>query len=495
MSTSRCLVVCLLVMAVAMPGAAQGGPDYVRHALPLRVALGGMFGANGFQSEPGMAQSIFTHRLPNSVVDGFWCMAGGGDEFFRYTDLNLGHSSADQVGTLNWGMREMGKQFDGLKNYDIFACQGLPQVWQQKNLSTWWGSEMKVDPEPTRQLHQALRDWLEAGGCWVLCGDLPKVEAGSPLEPVLGWKPAAQPKSEPHIALSGIPMEVFNGYGSYKLTAPEGGQVVTRREADGTTGTAIAAIWPVGKGMVVQVPFPVGTAYTATPFAIIGRDTEVDTDEVSMRLMEQLWYAGKYHVKAYPAVVDLPEVKEPVAAGTTLSLPARVYANPPAPLKIALEVCAPGPGGVVEWSGAKEVTPATNEEAVALEIPVGANWPAGDAHGEGEGQQRGREAAVPRGVAAGEGGAAGGIHAGGGPGGVQGRGAGGPAGLAEQHAAGAAGGAAAAGDLRLPRAGAVCNQQAGDAGGGAEGDGGFRLEAAGDRVAGVHLLGEGGTAG
>ncbi len=374
MSSLRHLLVCLLLVLTATSLPAQ---TPVRHALPLRVALGGMLGPNGFQSEPGQAQSLFTHRLPNSVVDSFWCMAGGGDEFFRYTDLNLGHSSVDQVRTLNRGYREFGKLFEGLKKYDVFACQGLPQVWQQANEGTWWGSEMRVEPEATGRLHQALREWLEAGGTWLLTGELPKVEAGSPLEPVLGWKPAAEPQTGPHVAFAGMPVEVFPGYGNLKLAAPEGGQVVTRRQWDGKPGPAFAALWPLGKGMVVHVGLPVATGYTATPFAIIGKDTEVDTDEVSMRLMEQVWYAGKYHAQAYPAVVDLPEVKEPVAAGTTFGLPAVVTATPPAPLKLALEVVAPGPGGVVEWSSARDVTPAANEEIVTLEIPIPVNWPAG----------------------------------------------------------------------------------------------------------------------
>jgi len=128
---------------------------------------------------------------------------------------------------------------------------------------------------------------------------------------------------------------------------------------------------------VVHVAFPVATGYTTTPFAILGDDTDLDTDEVSLRLMEQVFYYFRHAEKGYPAMIDLPAQRDPVAAGSTISLPAVLFTNPRAPVRLAMEVWAPGPSGQVEWSASRSVTPTQSEERVTLEVPVGANWPAG----------------------------------------------------------------------------------------------------------------------
>ncbi len=129
--------ICWLAMAglvlVARPMRGQADWTVHRQGLPLRIAFGGVYSPQGaFLSQAGLAQSLWTHRLPNARVDSLWFIAGNGDEFFRYTDLVVHeHRPADQVRTLNWGLREWANLFDRLDQYDVLAFQGLPQVWQQ----------------------------------------------------------------------------------------------------------------------------------------------------------------------------------------------------------------------------------------------------------------------------------------------------------------------------------------------------------------------------
>jgi hypothetical protein len=381
----------LLLAALLLAAAPAYAVPTAREGLPLEIAAGG--GHVGMRMEhSGAFQLMMRHRLPESRVDTFWNVTGGGDEIYRYNDecrMPLGtfmpqHSTGrpGQRKVLNDQALAWAGQYRTLPRYDVLFLGGAPFVKRYRDND----EKMKTPDllfDRSAEMQQQVIDFVRSGKTLVLTGPTNnffapsyKTETGTvtragqpplPLEALFTFTPVtdAPALAEP---IAGIPFEWFAAWpdglrGKNKPPVPPGGALLTRRTADGKS-VPVGSTWTLGKGRIYYFPM----AVTASTF-LFAKDLKggVDADEASLRLWEQLAYRGTYGAKAYPVMAEVPAVLSPVPAGRESPVRLRLLGEPAVTLRAELR--GAGPDGAVEWTGSLDVAAGPDRE-VTLNVAV-----------------------------------------------------------------------------------------------------------------------------
>lgn len=364
-----------------------------RDGLPVAIALGGV--NNGLKmNHAGPLQLLLRHRIPESRVEAFWNDVGGGDEIYRYNDecrMPLGtfmpqHASGrgPQRQVMNDMSQGLADQYRGLAHDDVLLLSGAPVVKRyrddDKNLK-----EPEIVLDRTRAMQQAIVDFVKSGKTLVLVGPTnslalpltkgaakpPAPVAAMPMEALFAFAPAAH-AAEQAEPVAGIPFEWFSAWpelarGKWQADVPPGGAALVRRMADGRS-VRVGATWTLGQGRIYYFPMPVMSSHSGTPF-VFQRDPDanVDADEASLRLWEQLSFLGTHGARAYPVMADVPCVDAPVPAGALCRVPVRLLGE--AAVRLQAELRSARPDGAVLWCGTLDV-PAGSGRAPELAVAV-----------------------------------------------------------------------------------------------------------------------------
>ena len=381
----------LIVAAFVLMGSRIQAAPTAREGLPLEIVAGGVH--VGLRMEhSGAFQMLMRHRVPESRVDAFWNVTGGGDEIYRYNDecrMPLGtfmpqHATGRgaQRKVLNEQALAWADQYKTLPHYDVLFLGGAPWVKLYRDDD----ENMKTpDPQFPRsvEMQQQVVDFVRAGKTLVLVGptnDLayPPYRSATgmvgrtslPAPPLLALFDFAPVPNPPALAapVAGIPFEWFSAWpdaerGKFKTAVPAGGALLTRRLANGKS-VPVGATWTVGKGRIYYFPMPGSSSTFLFPQ---DQKSGLDANEACLRLWEQLAYLGTHGAKAYPVMADVPAVLTPAPAGQTCPLTVRLLGD--AAVKLRAELRGPGPDGAVEWSETLDAAAGPAREIV-LKIAV-----------------------------------------------------------------------------------------------------------------------------
>jgi len=222
-----------------------------------------------------------------------------------------------------------------------------------------------------------LAAYAEAGGIWVVCGNV-NPDAKSPLASLWPGKPTtkntwhsggAQRGEAPEVA--GLPLARLASHQWHGLyEAAEGAQALATGEAGATF------VRRIGKGAIVLVPTgPISRKWDA----IEAFQRAYDHDEIWLRFWDQLLHGLAAEDKALPAMADLRPGNKEALPGKEYALPGRFLNRTKVQQKLTASVHVVSPLGKVVHAGEmQDVTLEPGESREwAVKIPVAADWPTG----------------------------------------------------------------------------------------------------------------------